>query len=177
LKTIKLSKISLFFSTAAIVVLSGVVIYLASGHNNNTQPAVKIAAGYEYEDNVTVGEMPGVDREAILEMLQNNADKTAIAFTINGMPTVTDSTINLLLENPEGNGKDISVRIIDSESKDVIYESKVIPQGSYLTDVVISKNFTPGFYEATAYITAYDTETHERIGQAAAGLTLEVPAQ
>jgi hypothetical protein len=147
-----------------ICLLAGVVVYLLT-QNRET---------FEYESNVTIGEMPGVDREALLAQLQANTDKSAIAFSINTQPKVVNTTAQILYENPEGNDKDVVLSITDDETGETIYESMPVRPGSYMEYITLLKEYPPGVYGATAYFTAFDTETHEMIGQAASGLTLEV---
>ncbi len=129
---------------------------------------------FEYEENITVGELPGVDREAMLAALQANTDKAAVAFSINSKPVVTGTEMNLLFENPMGNGKDIILSIYENETNEIIYKSKAIREGNYLATVTLLKEYEPGSYEATALITALNTETHDVIGETAAGITLRV---
>jgi hypothetical protein len=166
-KATKLSlKQKLYIGVSVVVIgaLAGTVVYLL----NRDQSA------FEYESNVTIGEMPGVDREALLAMLQANTDKSAVAFSINAMPTVVNTTAKIMYENPEGNDKDVVLSIVDDETGETVYKSMPVQPGSYMEYITLTKEYPPGVYEATAYFTAFDMETHELIGEAASGLTLEV---
>jgi hypothetical protein len=145
-------------------ILAGVIIYQILNPVNSL----------EYEENVMVGLMPGVDRDALLASLQANTDNSAVAFSINAMPTVVGTSMDLFFENPAENEKDIQLTIYEDETGEEIYKSKAIRGGNYLSTVTLLKEFEPGSYAATAQIIALDTETHEQIGETAAGLTLVV---
>lgn len=127
-----------------------------------------------YDDNVTVGSMTDQDAEELRKKLQEETDNSAIAFSINTVPELKDSNINLLFENPEGNDKDLVIEIIDNTTSESIFKSAAIQQGSYLGFAAIGKNYDKGIHKATAYITAYKTDNHDVIGQAAAELDIHV---
>ncbi len=118
--------------------------------------------------------MPGVDRDAMLALMQENVDQSAIPFSINATPTITGTTMNLFFENPQGSAKDLIIQIVDDTSGETVYESKYIQAGSYAENVTVTKTYAAGTYAATANITAYDPETHNPIGETAAGLVLTV---
>ncbi len=157
----------IIITSAALIIAAGIAAYFYI-INRDTESV------FEYEDNVTIGDMPGVDRDALLLALQENTDKAAVAFSLNSKPSVLGTEMNLLFENPKGNGKDITLAIYENDTGEVIYQSKAIREGNYLATVNLLKEYAPGTYEATALITALDTQTHEVIGETAAGLTLQV---
>ncbi len=159
-------KKKIIIASAAVIIAAGITAYFII--NRDTKSA------FEYEDNVTIGDMPGVDRDALLLALQENTDKAAVAFSLNSKPSVIGTEMNLLFENPKGNGKDITLTIYENDTGEVIYLSKAIREGNYLATISLLKEYAPGTYEATALITALDTQTHEVIGETAAGLTLQV---
>ncbi|MDR1665409.1 MAG: hypothetical protein LBR83_10905 [Clostridiales bacterium] len=158
-------RLIIYAALIIIAALVGVIIWLSASGTEKT---------LVYEDNVTIGEMPGVDREALLAQLQEKMDESAIAFSINARPTIVNTTASIFYENPSGNGKDVILSIVDGETGETIYESNLIREGSYIDYITLTREYAPGEYEATAYLTAYNRETREQIGKAAAGLTLEV---
>ena len=127
---------------------------------------------FQYEDNAIFGLMPGVDRDALLAEMQANVDKSAIAFSINSRPVFLNSYINIMFENPDGNDKDLIIRIFDDATGELLYESKAIREGSYIDRIKINKSYSKGEHILSAYLTAYDVTTHELIGEAAAELIL-----
>ncbi len=129
-----------------------------------------------FDDNATVGIMPGVDIDARRQELQNILDKSMIAFSINTSPVFLNGTSkgNLLIENPGNNAKLIQVTIRINETEEEIYSSKYLKPGTYIESAKLDKVLEKGSYNATAYFSAYDEETTEFIGQVGAQLTITV---
>lgn len=161
----KKTKKILIISVISILLFAGIIvlILLYNKPQNND---------FEYEDNVMVGLMPGVDRDALLEQMQNNVDKSAIAYSVDSRPKLQKQTLYILFENPEGNDKDLSIEIYDNETGESIYSSKAIKEGSYVPSVKINRTYEIGEHTITVYIKAYEIETHKFIGEAAAELIL-----
>lgn len=159
------------------LIAAAVIVTLAAAVYFTTRPreaeAVTPPIG-EYEGGAIVGDMPGVDREAMLAMMQENIDASAIPFSINAAPGVVGNVMNLFFENPQGSGKDLTILLADDETGDTLYESKLVPEGSYLENVEIAKDYESGVYEVTATITAFDPQTHGEIGVTTAGLVVDV---
>ena len=129
-----------------------------------------------YDDNATVGIMPGVDIDARRQELQNMLDKSMIAFSINTSPVFLNGTAkgNLLIENPGNNAKLLQVSIRINETDEEIYASKYLKPGTYIESAKLDKVLEKGSYNATAYFSAFDEETTEFIGQVGAQLTITV---
>ena len=129
-----------------------------------------------YDDNATVGIMPGVDIDARRQDLQNMLDKSMIAFSINTSPVFLNGTAkgNLLIENPGNNAKLLQVSIRINETDEEIYASKYLKPGTYIESAKLDKVLEKGSYNATAYFSAFDEETTEFIGQVGAQLTITV---
>ncbi len=129
-----------------------------------------------FDDNATVGIMPGVDIDARRQELQNILDKSMIAFSINTSPVFLNGTSegNLLIENPGNNAKLIQVSIRINDTDEEIYASKYLKPGTYIQAAKLDKVLEKGSYNATAYFSAYDEETTEFIGQVGAQLTITV---
>jgi len=130
----------------------------------------------QYDNNATIGILPGIDIDARRKELQDMLDRSVIAFSINTSPVFLNGTSegNLLIENPGNNAKllQVSIRIDDTDEE--IYASKYIKPGSYIENVKLDKILEKGTYHATAYFSAYDEETTEYIGQTGAQITLTV---
>lgn len=129
-----------------------------------------------YEDNATLGIMPGIDIDARRQELQNILDRSMIAFSINTSPVFLNGTSagNLLIENPGNNAKLLQVSILINDTNEEVYASKYIKPGTYLENVKLDKVLEKGSYNATAYFSAYDEETLEYIGQVGAQLVISV---
>lgn len=129
-----------------------------------------------FEDNATMGIMPGVDLDQRRKELQAQLDKNMIAFSINTSPVFQSNTGsgNLMVENPGNNAKLISVKLEIAGTNEVVYTSNYIKPGSYLENITLDKILEPGTYQATAYFLAYTEDTAEYIGQTGAGIVLTV---
>lgn len=130
----------------------------------------------EYEDNATIGVMPGIDIEKRREELQKKLDESVIAFSINTSPVFASgaSEGNLMIENPEQNQKLIVAQIKIDNYEQPIYESKYIKPGSYIENIKLNKVLDKGTYDAIAYFKAYNQETRDYIGETSAKITITV---
>ncbi len=129
-----------------------------------------------YDNNATIGILPGVDIDQRRKELQDLLDRSVIAFSINTSPVFLNGTSkgNLLIENPGNNAKLLQVSIRMDDTDEEIYASKYIKPGSYIEKVKLDKVLEKGTYDATAYFSAYDEETTEFIGKTGAQITLTV---
>ncbi len=129
-----------------------------------------------YDDNATTGIMPGIDIDERRSELQNMLDKSMIAFSINSTPVFLDGTSkgNLLIENPGNNAKLLQVSIQINDTEEEIYASKYLKPGTYIETAKLEKVLEKGTYDATAYFSAYDEETHEYIGRTGAQISITV---
>ena len=78
------------------------------------------------------------------------------------------------IENVPGNRYLMQVAIALDDGGETVYETKAIKPGQYIEDITLSKDLDQGTYPATATFTAYDQESHDEVGQAAAKVTLNV---
>ena len=94
-----------------------------------------------YDNNATIGVLPGIDIDERRKQLQDMLDKSVIAFSINTSPVFLNGTSegNLLIENPGNNAKLLQVRILINDSEEEIYASKYIKPGSYIENVKLDK--------------------------------------
>lgn len=163
-KKIGLAVLGIFLLIAVTVVICYFIFHEKDEHN----PL--------YDDNATVGVLPGIDINERQKELQEQLDRSVIAFSINTSPVFLNGTSegNLLIENPGNNAKLLQVSIVVDESGEEIYASKYLKPGTYIEDVKLDKILEKGTYDATAYFSAYDEETLEYIGQTGAGITVTV---
>lgn len=83
-----------------------------------------------------------------------------------------DATGKAYIENVPGNPYDMKVEITLADSGETVYSSKGIAPGNYIEDIVLETTLDSGMHEALATFTAFDRETHEEKGKAAAEVTL-----
>ena len=129
-----------------------------------------------YDNNATIGILPGIDIDERRKELQDMLDRSVIAFSINTSPVFLNGTSegNLLIENPGNNAKLLQVRILIDDTEEEVYASNYIKPGSYIEKVKLDKVLEKGTYPATAYFSAYDENTTEYIGQTGAQITISV---
>ncbi len=129
-----------------------------------------------YDDNATVGVLPGIDIDERRKQLQEALDRSMIAFSINTSPVFLNGTAkgNLLIENPGNNAKLLKVSIKIDDTEEEIYSSNFLKPGTYIESVALDKVLEKGTYEATAYFLAYDEDNGEFIGQTGAQITITV---
>lgn len=132
--------------------------------------------GLAYDDNATVGILPGIDVDERRKQLQEALDRSMIAFSINTSPVFLNGTSkgNLLIENPGNNAKLLKVRIEIDGTKEEIYASNLLKPGTYIDSVELDKVLEKGTYDATAYFSAYDETNGEYIGETGAQITITV---
>lgn len=78
------------------------------------------------------------------------------------------------IENVPGNRYHMSVAITLDDTGEVLYESKGLAPGSYIEDIQLARNLEAGSHNATATFTAFDKDTFEEAGKAAAKISLVV---
>ena len=129
-----------------------------------------------YDDNATVGVLPGIDINQRRKELQDQLDRSMIAFSINTSPVFLNGTSagNLLIENPGNNAKLLRVSIKVDGTEEEIYASKYLKPGTYIESVKLDKVLEKGTYDATAYFSAYDEANGEYIGETGAQITITV---
>lgn len=129
-----------------------------------------------FDDNATTGVMPGIDIDERRSELQEMLDRSVIAFSINTSPVFLNglSEGNLLIENPGNNAKLLQVSIQMTDTEEEIYASKYLKPGTYIEKAKLQKVLEKGTYDATAYFSAYDEETHEYIGRTGAQISITV---
>ena len=60
------------------------------------------------------------------------------------------------------------------DTEEEIYASKYLKPGTYIENAKLQKVLEKGTYEAIAYFSAYDEETHEYIGRTGAQISITV---
>lgn len=129
------------------------------------------------EPNAVIGVMPGKTDQEIIDELNRKVDEKSIAFSINSQPTLDKETgeVNWMFENPEGNDKFIRLEVFRDDTNELIYETKMIQNGSYVESAALSETLSAGSYVCTAYIHGYRLSDQSYLGQVAAGITVVIP--
>ena len=128
------------------------------------------------EPNATIGIMPGKTDQEIIDELNRTVDEKSIAFSINSQPTAEDgkSEVNWMFENPQSNEKYTKLEVFRDDTGELIYETKLIQNGSYVESAKLNTELPAGSYACTAYIHGYRLSDQSYLGQVAAGITLVI---
>lgn len=153
---------------ALLIALTVLTCYFIFSHKDNPNLL--------YDDNATVGILPGIDVDERQKQLQDALDRSLIAFSINTSPVFLNGTSkgNLLIENPGNNAKLLKVRIKIDDTEEEVYASNYLKPGTYIDSVSLDKVLEKGTYDATAYFSAYDEANGEYIGETGAQITITV---
>ena len=102
---------------ALLIALTVLTCYFIFSHKDNPNLL--------YDDNATVGILPGIDVDERQKQLQDALDRSLIAFSINTSPVFLNGTSkgNLLIENPGNNAKLLKVRIKIDDTEEEVYAS------------------------------------------------------
>lgn len=132
--------------------------------------------GLEYENNATIGTLPGIDIEQRQEELQQQLDESQTAFSINTNTVFASGTAqgNIMLENPAQNAKLLTAEIYLTDTNEQIYKSKALKPGTYLETIKLDKVLDAGVYSAVVYFKSYRQDTQEYLGQTGASITITV---
>jgi hypothetical protein len=123
----------------------------------------------------------GKDAQKISEAEMAKYAQTAVDASNFNMIISSEATINkktdtgdLLIQNPPHNAYPVNVEIHLDETDELIYTSGAILPGEEIQQVFLEKKLKQGVHKATATFSLYDSETKEKKGQVASGVTLMV---
>lgn len=154
---------------AAVLVL---VIILLLRSCSGSQPAHK----RDRDPNAQVGQYKGKTEAEIQAELDKVVEEGMFNISINStvfLPSGKDEA-ELRIENIAANHHLMSVELTRDDTGEVLYTSGLIEPGYYIQSVPLNVVLPKGTYAATALFTAYDLNTEDPVGQAAAQITIEV---
>ena len=122
------------------------------------------------------GHLPNMTEEEVREQMQKEADNSLFSFKINSRPMFANggSAGNLNIENPSQNTYPFVVEIFLDATGEKLYDSGGILPDHHITNAPLLLALPAGTYAATAYINAYNPDTLEYCGRAAAELTITI---
>ena len=154
--------------TAIIALIAVVVICLFAFQSCEGGPL--------YDDNAASGQLEGKTPEEIQAELDRQVEEGMFNISIASVVEFADgdSEGELRIENVPGNRYDMQVTIADDSTGEVYYQTNLIRPDQHIQKDKLLKDLDPGTYECTAVFTAFDPETNEEVGQAAAKMTISV---
>lgn len=124
----------------------------------------------------SVGQLEGKTHEEIQAELDRIVEEgmfnISIASTVE-LPNGT-SPADLRIENVPGNRYLMRVVITDDRSGQTLYTTDLIEPNHHIQQDTLDVDLDAGTYECTATFVAYDQQTEEEVGQAAAKMTIRV---
>lgn len=127
------------------------------------------------ESNVQMG-IGEKTREEILAELEAAAAENSVSFGINALVSFENGSKkgSIMFENEERNQKYLMVELILDATGESLYKSDLIPPGSHIDTCTLNQALDKGQHSSTAMVYAFRLDDQSFIGQAAAGLILDV---
>lgn len=125
----------------------------------------------DFESNIVVGSVTGDDAAP-----HRDVEEGMIAFSIDARMAFASPSEegDILFENPEGNGKYISLSLVRDDDGMEIYSTGLLQPGTYVERDALDAMVANGTYRCTALVSAYRTDDKSYIGTVAAGVTVTV---
>lgn len=150
---------------AVLLAAAGFALWLSGG-----------AGGFGYDPSSQAGQVPTKTPEEMQaeldRMVEEGMFNISIASTVDFPAPGEPGTA--YIENVPANRYDMQVSIALDGTGETVYESGAVAPGNYIECIRLNKALAPGNHAATATFTALDRDTHEKVGQAAARVTLAV---
>jgi hypothetical protein len=141
-----------------------------------TVPTIGNGSPIPFDDAAQNGNLPGKPDAEIQAALNEIVEEGMFNISISPEITFADGTSkgDVLIENIEANHYHMQVTITLDEGGTIVYESGAIKPGQYIESIKLTEDLSAGTYPATATFTALNQETMEKVGTAAAKITLIV---
>lgn len=129
-----------------------------------------------YDTNAILGQAPYKSPEEVQAELDRIVEEGMFNISIASVIEFDDgaSPGTAYIENVPGNRYVMKVAITLDDTDETVYESKGIKPGNYLETIVLDKDLEEGNYAATATFSAFDAESLDEVGKAAAKVTLSI---
>ena len=128
-----------------------------------------------FDTSAKSGNLPGKTEEEIQAELDKVVEEGMFNISIASVVTVdANGTAAVRIENIAANHHNMTVAITLEGEDQPIYQSAGLAPGQYIETAPFTRTLPAGEYTATALFTAYDLDTLEPAGQAAAQITILV---
>lgn len=162
----KRKKVVLWIVIIAILICIALAVMLATGMLSPGKSKRQGAAG----------QLEGKTQEEIRAELDRVVDEGMfnISIAANVMMESGNSPAELRIENVPGNRYLMKVDIVRDDTGQKLYETDLIEPNHHIQSDTLDVSLPQGTYDCTAIFSAYDPETEESIGQAAAKMQIQV---
>lgn len=125
----------------------------------------------DIERNIVVGSVLGDDAAPV----RAEGEATA-AFSINSVMRFESPSSKgyIYFENPEGNGKYLSLVLVRDDTGQTVYETGLLQPGTYVEQDALDAMLPYGEYACTAQVSAYRIPDKTPLGTVAAAVTVKV---
>jgi hypothetical protein len=161
-KSSKKTGLLIFFLIVIIAALVGAVIYLA-GNRNEKDAGVTVDVS---QNNTAEKRNVVVNKENVEELIEQLAEEDRVVpgnyeVIMNTTWNFTDgesASYDAYVENSEANTNDVYFDIYFADSDEKIFESPVLPRGSFLKNIKLDKTLAAGSYDCEIVYTLIDEE-------------------
>lgn len=128
---------------------------------------------FKFDDAAMDGNLKGMSSEEIASLMNDKVEESMLSISINTTIEFANSKSegDVRIENAIENRYLIKVNII-TEDGIVIYETDAIKPGQMIEKDHLDRELPAGSYACTATFTAFDIESHEEVGKAAAQINV-----
>lgn len=125
----------------------------------------------DIERNIVVGSVLGDDAAPV-----RDASETTAAFSINSIMRFDSpsSKAYIYFENPEGNGKYLSLALVRDDTGQTVYQTGLLQPGTYVEQDALDAMLPYGEYACTAQVSAFRIPDKTPLGTVAAAVTVKV---
>ncbi len=125
----------------------------------------------DIERNIVVGSVLGDDGASV-----RAESETTAAFSINSVMCFDSPSSKgyIYFENPEGNGKYLSLTLVRDDTGQTVYETGLLQPGTYVEQDALDAMLPYGEYACTAQVNAYRIPDKTPLGTVAAAVTVKV---
>ena len=159
------TRIVIAVAVAVALLGAGAGLWLLSG---GAAPFYDATARAGQAPTKTPEEIQAELNRVVEEGMFNISIASTVDFASPGSPGVAN------IENVPGNRYDMKVSIALDGTGETVYESGGIAPGDYIPEIELARALSPGMHDATATFRAFDRQTHEEVGSAAARIALSV---
>ena len=135
-----------------------------------------IITDYDRDPNASIGQLEGKTAEEIQAELNRIVEEGMFNISINATPVFPNGSAagSLKIENIPANHYNMRVTITLDETGEVIYRSGIIEPNHHIETAPLDVPLPKGTHAATATFTAYEPDTNEVMGHAAARISILV---
>lgn len=161
--------------TGTLILLLALIVAIAVALWLFWRPKIETAF---FDGAAIVGTLPGKTDAELQAELNQIVEEGMFNISIAPVISFADgkSRGQARIENIKANHYHMKVTITCDDTGDIVYESGGLKPGEYIENITLAEPLPKGEYSATATFSAYDTESLNEIGKAAAKITVVIEA-